>query len=99
MSVRNKLLAGLKPLGIACALTFGLAPAANATILSNHLTFDGPVDVGGFPTQGGGEDRLQDDSLSAIINSMQRRVGKRIRLRVLRGEEIIVADFRLRDLI
>ncbi|MCB1915438.1 MAG: PEP-CTERM sorting domain-containing protein [Rhodocyclaceae bacterium] len=68
MSVRNKLLAGLKPLGIACALTFGLAPAANATILSNHLTFDGPVDVGGFPTQGGGEDRLQDDSLSAIIN-------------------------------
>jgi len=55
-------------LGLAVALSFSVAPAAQATILSDYLTFDGPVNIGGIPTQGGGEDKLQDDSLSKINN-------------------------------
>lgn len=68
MSVRNKLMSRVRPVGLAVALCFAFAPAANATILSSLLTFDGPQNIGGFPTQGGGEDRLQDDSLTAIVN-------------------------------
>jgi len=60
----------IRPVGLAVALCFAVAPA-QATTLSSLLTFDGPQDIGGFPTQGGGEDRLQDDSLSAIVNRDQ----------------------------
>ena len=47
---------------------------ASATILSSQLTFDGPAHYDtllGSPFQGGGEDKLQDDSLSAFIDSDQ----------------------------
>jgi len=50
------------------ALCFSVAPAAQATILSSFLTFDGPqCTAGPVVSQCGGEDRLQDDSLSAYI--------------------------------
>ena len=41
---------------------------AQATILSSYLTFDGPVHHTAPPYQGGGEDKLQDDSLSQYID-------------------------------
>jgi len=53
---------------VVVALCFSAAPAAQATILSNYLTFDGPQHTGGIPFQGGGEDKLQDDSLTAFVD-------------------------------
>lgn len=52
------------------ALGFCVAPAAQATILSSYLTFDGPVHHT-LPVinQGGGEDHLVDDSLTRWIDS------------------------------
>lgn len=52
----------------AVALCFSFAPAAQATTFSKYLTMDGPVHHSAIPTQGGGEDRLQDDSLSKFVN-------------------------------
>lgn len=52
-------------------LGFAFAPTAQATVLSNFLTFDGPAHydtVAGNPFQGGGEDKMQDDSLSAFVD-------------------------------
>lgn len=68
MSARNKIMSQIRPLGLALAIGFAFAPAAQATTLSNLLTFDGPQHLTPFPVQGGGEDRLQDDSLTAIVN-------------------------------
>jgi hypothetical protein len=52
------------------ALCFAAAPASQATVLSNFLTFDGPIHVTPpIPFQGGGEDKLQDDSLSRFIDN------------------------------
>jgi len=53
-------------LGFTVALCFSVAPAAQATILSNFLSFDGPVHFSSPIQQGGGEDKLQDDSLSTF---------------------------------
>jgi hypothetical protein len=50
---------------VAC---YSVAPAAQATILSSYLTFDGPQCTGGVPQQCGGEDKLQDDSLTTFVN-------------------------------
>lgn len=47
------------------------APVAEASILSSKLTFDGPSGVAqplGAPQQLGGEDKMQDDSLSSFVN-------------------------------
>lgn len=55
-------------LALACMLSV-VASTAQATVLSSFLTFDGPVhhtvNAQGNPFQGGGEDFLQDDSVSA----------------------------------
>jgi len=67
MSIRKRFMSHIRPVGLAVALCFAVAPA-QATTLSSLLTFDGPQNIGGFPTQGGGEDRLQDDSLTTIDN-------------------------------
>lgn len=57
-------------LAAAAALCFAAAPAAHATILSDYLTFDGPQHVTPpVPFPGGGEDKLQDDSLSRYIDN------------------------------
>jgi hypothetical protein len=46
-----------------------VVPTAQATVLSSFLTFDGPQDSPELPpTQGGGEDKLQDDSLTTFID-------------------------------
>lgn len=64
MKLHSKL---LMPAAIALAVS---APVAHATVLSNFLTFDGPQFTAGLNViQGGGEDRLQDDSLSAYVPS------------------------------
>ncbi len=52
------------------ALCFCVAPAAQATIFSSFLTFDGPQHTTSTPVQkGGGEDSIQDDSVSAYVPS------------------------------
>lgn len=57
-------------LSTAVALCFSGAPTAQATILSNFLTFDGPQATTSTPVaKNGGEDKLQDDSLSAYVPS------------------------------
>jgi PEP-CTERM motif len=57
-----------KAASLLIALAF--SSTAGATVLSNFLTFDGPSGVGGFPpVQAGGEDKLQDDSLSRLIDT------------------------------
>lgn len=57
-------------MSVAVALCFAVAPASQATILSDFLTFDGPVHVTPpLPFPGGGEDKLQDDSLSRFIDN------------------------------
>ena len=54
---------------LAAALALFSAPVG-ATVLSNFLTFDGPSGVGAFPpVQAGGEDKLQDDSLSRLVDT------------------------------
>lgn len=68
MSIQNKFISYIKPVGLAVALCFAVVPVAQASLLSPVLTADGPQHIGGFPLQGGGEDKLQDDSLSAIVN-------------------------------
>jgi len=70
MKIVEKCKSAAGTMGLAVALCFSAAPAAQATVLSNYLTFDGPVHTftGPVATQGGGEDRLQDDSLSSFIN-------------------------------
>jgi hypothetical protein len=52
------------------AMCFAVAPSAQSTILSSYLTFDGPQHTpAGAPSQGGGEDRLNDDSVTAYIDT------------------------------
>ena len=54
---------------LASALALFSAPVG-ATVLSNFLTFDGGSGVGAFPpVQAGGEDKLQDDSLSRLVDT------------------------------
>jgi len=63
MNFSKTLIAGLLGVGLLAALP------VQATILSNYLTFDGPEDTDDLiPNQGGGEDELQDDSLSVFLN-------------------------------
>src|SRR5574338_832599 len=61
-----------KKIVTAVALTLGLGTGvAQATVLSDYLTFDGPAHyttVAGATFQGGGEDKLQDDSLSKFVD-------------------------------
>jgi len=52
---------------LACVLSVA-ASTAQATVLSSYLTFDGPAHYTDPPFQGGGEDFLQDDSVSALVN-------------------------------
>ena len=55
---------------IALAICCVAAPTASASIFSNFLTFDGPRHTpAGVPFQGGGEDKLQDDSLTAFFDN------------------------------
>lgn len=57
---------------LSAAVTLGLSLplAAQATTLSAFLTFDGPAHVTPpVATQGGGEDKLQDDSITAFIDN------------------------------
>lgn len=68
MSKHKRFMSHVRPIGLAVALCFAVAPAAEASILAPLLSFDGPQHTGGFPLQGGGEDKLQDDSLSKVIN-------------------------------
>lgn len=62
-----------KQLVTAVALALGLGVgAAQGTVMSSYLTFDGPVHHTlsfGTPFQGGGEDKLQDDSLSKFVDA------------------------------
>ena len=51
-------------LSLACLLSV-FASTAQASVLSKYLTFDGPVHLTSPIFQGGGEDFLQDDSVSA----------------------------------
>ncbi len=64
-----------KQLVTAVALALGLGVgAAQATVLSSYLTFDGPAHYAlsfSTPFQGGGEDKMQDDSLSKFIDADQ----------------------------
>src|SRR3990172_5543423 len=54
---------------VAVALCLSVAPVAQATILSNYLTFDGPQHtLGPVANQGGGEDHLIDDSLTRFVD-------------------------------
>jgi len=68
MKIIDKCSSALKPLGLAVALSFSVAPVAQATILSSYLTFDGPVHASIPPSQGGGEDKLNDDSVSKFLD-------------------------------
>lgn len=68
MKIIDKCRSAVGPLGLAVALCFSVAPAAQATILSDFLTFDGPVHITPPTNKGGGEDKLQDDSLSTFID-------------------------------
>lgn len=68
MKIIEKCKPALGPLGVAVALCFSAAPA-QATILSSYLTFDGPVHVTPSGSQGGGEDKLIDDSLSTFLDA------------------------------
>ena len=55
---------------IAIAICCIAAPTASALIFSNLITFDGPQHTPpGTPFQGGGEDKLQDDSLTAFFDN------------------------------
>ena len=55
---------------IALAICCITASTASASIFSNFLTFDGPQHTpAGVPFQGGGEDKLQDDSLTAFFDN------------------------------
>lgn len=69
MSMIDKCRSAVRPLGLAVALCFAAVPAAQATVFSDFLTFDGPPHLTPpIPTAGGGEDKLQDDSVSYNVN-------------------------------
>jgi hypothetical protein len=56
-----------KGFAASAALALGVAASpASATVLSDFLTFDGPLHLTDPVQQGGGEDKLQDDSLSVF---------------------------------
>jgi len=52
----------MKRLLLVLALVALLGIPANAAILNQFVTYDGPIHVGGFPSVGGGEDELIDES-------------------------------------
>jgi hypothetical protein len=70
MKLTDKFKSAIGPIGLAVALGLSVAPAANATTLSNLLTFDGGSGITAPPpVQAGGEDKLQDDSLSVFVDT------------------------------
>lgn len=58
---------------ITCVCLIGVCSnSSHASVLTSRLTFDGPVHhtlLAGAPFQGGGEDKLQDDSVSALVEA------------------------------
>jgi hypothetical protein len=72
MNMIDKCKSAAGMVGMAVALCFSAAPAAQATTLSNFLSLDGPSGAApcgpAGPCQSGGEDKLQDDSLTTFLD-------------------------------
>lgn len=56
----------------ALLISMSIVASTDASVLTSRLTFDGPIHhtlLFGSPFQGGGEDKLQDDSVTALVDN------------------------------